>query len=372
MIRVTPGLTRPPPRSHHGWVRRASKSELNRIVLKEISPRVVLLEVTQRCDCRCVHCVRDCPDHPAPDPLSTDDWMRTIDGIAETGGIAVSFTGGEPTLRADLVDLMVHARRRGLAISLKTHGGRLDDALCRRLRAAGLLRLEVSIYGTTRASFERCTRVPGSFRRTLRGIRSARRAGIDVTAKFFAFRWNAEEAERFADWAARLSPPMPIDHDYFLIRTDFGRTFGPEVWASADQIRRLENRFPGRTTDEIRNRAAVVRTCTMGISGACVTYAGDVLPCIMLRRPVGNVRARPFAEIWRDAEAFGPFRSAASACFRACNSCAHVSNCRVCPGVLLAGTGSLYAPPPDLCRVTGEIFGGEASGPRLTPRPCAA
>lgn len=337
-------------------MREAKKSELNRIVLKELAPRVVLLEITQRCNFKCVHCIRDCPDHPAPDPLRTEDWKRVIDDVAALGGMAVSFTGGEATVRDDLVELLEHARRRGLSLSLKSNGANLTDALCRRLHAAGLRRMEVSLYGATRASHERCTLVPGTFRRTVEGILRARRAGIHVTVKYFAFRWNAFEFDRVMEWVKSHQPLMSGDRDYFLIRTDFGRTFGPETWATEEQIAYLEDRWPVRKGEGSRNGAPYVRTCTMGLSTACVTYAGDVLPCIMVRRSAGNVLERPLRDLWYDRAAFRPFRTLASEKFTSCNSCDQVSNCRICPGIHLSITGSLYGAPEENCRVTHLLF----------------
>jgi radical SAM protein with 4Fe4S-binding SPASM domain len=346
-------------------VRLAPKVDLNQIVLKELAPRVVLLEITQRCNYKCVHCIRDCPDHPAPDPMTTDDWKAVIDDVAAIGGIAVSVTGGEATVREDLVEILAHARARGLALSLKSNGWNLTLDYCRRLHAAGLRRMEVSLYGATRASHDRCTLVPGSFRRTIEGMLNARRAGIHVTVKFFAFRWNAHEYDRVMEWIRAHQPLMSGDRDYFLIRTDYGRTFGPETWATDEQIRYIEDRWPVRASEGSRNKAPTVQTCTMGIATACVTYAGDVLPCIMVRRSAGNVREKSFREVWADQTAFRPFRTLSSQKFQACNSCDHVSNCRICPGIHLSYTGSLYGAPEENCHITELVFGGPAAGPKF-------
>ncbi len=83
------------------------------------TPLVASLLVTQRCNLDCAYCGRAAADQVE---LPTAAWLSLIDQLADLGGRRVSITGGEPLMRADLGELLSHARTRGLSVSLNTNG----------------------------------------------------------------------------------------------------------------------------------------------------------------------------------------------------------------------------------------------------------
>ena len=341
-----------PPSGYHPGVRQAALKEVNLKFAPSSVPVCTLLEVTNSCNESCFHCIRDSPDHHGPDPMSTSAWCRVLDDIADLQGMVVVLTGGECTNRSDLLDLVRHARRRNLAVSIKTNGLRLSDAYVSELWEAGIRRMEISVYGASGATHERTTGVPGSFDRTLSGALRARAAGMGVTLNYVCFRWNVAELMVFRDWADRHG--FDSQRDYFLIRSDKGRTFD-DAFANMEQIRWIETVWPGSAFACNTNGAPgekQVKKCGMGKITGAVTATGDVLPCIQVRRPVGNVLDRSFHEIWCDKIAFLPFRGLDPANHEKCNGCSKVEDCRICPGQHLSYSGSFFEPPEERCRIT--------------------
>src|SRR5690242_9418181 len=117
--------------------------------------RYVRLSITERCNFRCEYCLPDgCAVEPGPAPLSVEEIGRLARGLAAVGVERVRLTGGEPTLRRDVSDIVrVIAATPGIAkVGLTTNGYRLD-ALVPELRAAGLNMLNVSVDSLDPARF---------------------------------------------------------------------------------------------------------------------------------------------------------------------------------------------------------------------------
>uniref|UniRef100_A0A7C3J4T2 Radical SAM protein n=1 Tax=Candidatus Methanomethylicus mesodigestus TaxID=1867258 RepID=A0A7C3J4T2_9CREN len=130
------------------------------------------LAITYRCDNKCVHCYAGGP-RETPE-LETADWRRVIDKIYEIGIPHIVFTGGEPTLRSDLPDLVMHAEARGLVTGLVTNGRRLKDAsYLRQLIDAGLDHIQVTIESHDERIHDSITGVKGSWRETVEGLKNA-------------------------------------------------------------------------------------------------------------------------------------------------------------------------------------------------------
>src|SRR5579872_4408860 len=140
------------------------------------------VSITDRCNYKCVYC-RTGEDGPQYPELAIEEYLRMIRLFVGLGITKVRLTGGEPLLRRGLVRLVQELARlrtftgQPLDLALTTNG-HLLDSLAAPLKAAGLQRVTVSMDAVDQSVFERITRVPGSFRAVLGGIRAARAAGL--------------------------------------------------------------------------------------------------------------------------------------------------------------------------------------------------
>ena len=129
----------------------------------------VMFELTYGCNLRCVHCYN--PTHRAlPHELTTAEVCSIIDQIADLGVMTVSFSGGEPSVRPDIAEILRHTHRRGLMIHLLTNATRMTPSFVDLLEETGVSQLLVSIYGATAGIYEGMTETPGSFAHFLRGL----------------------------------------------------------------------------------------------------------------------------------------------------------------------------------------------------------
>ena len=197
------------------------------------------VSITDRCNYKCVYC-RTGNVGAQYAELSTADYLRLIRAFVSLGIEKVRLTGGEPLLRRDLPEIVQElaswrtptGERLDLAI---TTNGHLLESLAKPLKAAGLSRVTVSMDAVDEATFERVTRIPGSYANVLRGIRAAQAAGFSrVKINCVLLRgFNDDQVEAFAHFArrenviVRFIEFMPLEED---------RLWTPEVVVSLREI----------------------------------------------------------------------------------------------------------------------------------------
>ncbi|MEE8076597.1 MAG: radical SAM protein, partial [Candidatus Binatia bacterium] len=132
-------------------------------------PVKATIELTYGCNLRCVHCFN--PTHKAKGELSTQDFYRIIDQLAQKGCFVITFTGGEMFMRKDTFEILTYAKKKGFAVILFTNATLITPERADQIQALQPLRVEISIYGATPETYERVTQIPGSFGRFLKGVK---------------------------------------------------------------------------------------------------------------------------------------------------------------------------------------------------------
>ncbi|MEJ5358540.1 MAG: 12,18-didecarboxysiroheme deacetylase [Desulfobacterales bacterium] len=362
---------------------------------------VVVWNMTRRCNLRCIHCYAHARDRADDDELSTDEGRALLDDLAAFGVPVVLFSGGEPLLRPDLPELAAYAVSRGMRAVISTNGTLIDAETARTLKAIGLSYVGISLDGMEEVN-DRFRAVPGAFRAALEGIRRCQEAGIKVGLRFTINRHNVGEIPA----VFRLIEEMGIPRVCFYHLVYAGRgsrlvdqDLGPEETRRTldlimDETRRLhaagkpkevltvDNHADGpyvylRLLREDPARAAEVLELLRWNEGnnsgrgiGCVGWSGEVHADQFWRHlSFGNVRRRPFSEIWTDTShpILGRLKEKKKHVTGRCARCRWLD---VCGGNFRvraeAVTGDLWAPDP-ACYLTDEEIS-------LThgPEPCAA
>ncbi|MBN2450454.1 MAG: 12,18-didecarboxysiroheme deacetylase [Lentisphaeria bacterium] len=295
---------------------------------------VVVWNVGRRCNLRCVHCYSHSRDVDYSGELSTAEAGKLVDDLAAFGVPVILFSGGEPLLRPDILDLIARARERNVRAVLSTNGTLIDDALAAKLRRADLSYVGVSLDGL-RETNDRFRGIPGAFDRALAGIRACRRGGIKVGLRFTVNRRNVGDIDGIFDLIAEEDIPRVCF--YHLVYAGRGSNLAHEDLSHAETRRVLDllmdrtrafhdagspvecltvdNHCDGpyvylRLLREDPTRAAkALELLTMnggnssGSGIGCVSWDGTVHPDQFWRRhALGNVRQRPFSEIWTDPD----------------------------------------------------------------------
>jgi cyclic pyranopterin phosphate synthase len=260
------------------------------------------VSVTDRCNYKCVYCRTGEMGAQYPE-LGIGEYLRLIELFVSLGIEKVRLTGGEPLLRRGLVELIQQlARLRTLSgqpldLAMTTNGHPLDT-LAAPLKAAGLNRITVSMDAVDEPSFERITRVPGSFQKVLGGIRAARGAGLTpLKINCVLLRgFNDGEIEAFAHFArqedvvVRFIEFMPLEE---------GRLWTPEIVIPLAEIVERIGRvlplvpLPPREASETARRytfedgkgeIGIIAPVTQAFCGACsrvrLTSDGKIRTCL--------------------------------------------------------------------------------------------
>src|SRR5215470_4004748 len=131
-------------------------------------PLSVHMDVTYRCNERCVHCYLDHDDHGE---MTTAEIKGVLDQLAEAGVFFLTFSGGEVFLRRDFFDLLEYSRRLLFNVKIKTNAVMIRETEAQRIRALGVDTIQVSVYSHRSEVHDAITKLPGSFERTINAIR---------------------------------------------------------------------------------------------------------------------------------------------------------------------------------------------------------
>jgi cyclic pyranopterin phosphate synthase len=283
----------------------SSRSEMRKARLTDSHGRVIhdlRVSVTDRCNYKCVYC-RTGEDGPQYPELAISEYLRMIRLFVDLGITKVRLTGGEPLLRRGLIDLIqaLTALRtpagEPLDLALTTNG-HLLDSLAAPLKAAGLDRVTVSMDAVDETIFERITRVPGSFKTVLGGIRAARAAGLTpIKINCVLLRgFNDDQVEGFAHFArnedviVRFIEFMPLEE---------GRLWTPEIVVPLreivdriDRVLPLVELPPNEISETARRytfadrkgEIGIIAPVTQAFCGACsrirMTSDGKIRTCL--------------------------------------------------------------------------------------------
>ena len=130
-------------------------------------PVAVLLEVTHRCPLQCPYCSNPVELDRGSTELTTDEWKKVLSELAEIGVLQVHFSGGEPTARKDLVELVKHATDAGLYTNLITSAVLLSREKLAALADAGLCHVQISFQGNEPVVADRVAGLKESHRKKL-------------------------------------------------------------------------------------------------------------------------------------------------------------------------------------------------------------
>lgn len=181
-------------------------------------PMLVIWEMTQACDLKCAHCRADSRPRRHPLELSTAEAFHLIDEIAVMKVPLFVLTGGDPLKRPDLLPIVQYAHNRGVRTSLtpSTTPLLVREAIF-ELKQAGLMRLAVSVDGSTAELHDGFRGVPGSYQRSLQAIKWCHEAELPVQVNTTVSRRNFDDLERMIELLTKLR--VVLWSVFFLVPT---------------------------------------------------------------------------------------------------------------------------------------------------------
>ena len=311
-------------------------SEMNQRALDLGVPLSVHLDLTYRCNERCVHCYLDHDDHGE---MTTAEVADLLVQLADAGVFFLSLSGGEVFMRRDLFEIIEKARRLLFNVKVKTNGVMISKEEAARLRQLGVEQIQISVYSHRPEVHDAITKLPGSLARTIRAIRFLKSEGLKVSVSNVVMRAN------FVDQSGVMMLARELGAEYML---------DPTITPKLDGDRSiLALRIPGNDLKQIFHNPELVGNveefcaappppgedvsegfpCSAGHTACYISPYGDVFPCVQFPLPSGNVRRQRFLDIWRHSPQLKEVRSIRAKDLPTCSTCAHVGTCTRCPGL---------------------------------------
>jgi radical SAM protein with 4Fe4S-binding SPASM domain len=275
------------------------------------------LALTYRCNNDCAHCYNLRPTPSAPIPthssseLTTDQWKRILDRLWEIGIPHVVFTGGEPTLRSDLPELIAHAERNGQISGLNTNGRRLSDPpFVEQLIEAGLDHVQITVESHDAAMHDSMVCAKGAWRQTIAGVQNVLDTPLYVMTNTTMLRQNSPFLGETLDFLASLGVPTIGLNS--LIYAGRGQTVGAGL--SESELTPLLDLARQKTAEHSQQLIWYtptqychfdpmqlelgVKGCTAALYTMCIEPDGRVIPCQSYYRQIGNILTDSWEKIW--------------------------------------------------------------------------
>jgi len=314
-------------------------------------PIAVHLDITYRCNERCVHCYLDHEDHGE---MSTEEIKGVLDQLAEAGVFFLTISGGEVFVRRDFFELLEYARRLLFNVKIKTNAVMIHEEQAQRLGTLGVDTIQVSLYSHRPEVHDAITKLPGSFERTVRAVRFLRGQGLKVTIANVLMTWNRHDSDQLQQMAHELgahytldptiTPMMDGDTSVLLLRIA-GEEL-PSVFQNPALVPNMEE-FCAPPKPVTENDLEGY-SCSAAHSFCYISPYADVFPCVQFPLPSGNLRRQKFVEIWNHSAELNEVRSIKAKDLTVCSSCSHVSSCTRCPGLAYL-EGSMRGPSTADC-----------------------
>lgn len=352
---------------------------------------VVVWNITRRCNLKCVHCYAHAKNIPFDNELSTTEGKFLIDDLAEFGVPVILFSGGEPLVRKDLPELADYAVKKGMRAVISTNGTLITPQTARTLKDIGLSYVGISLDGMEEIN-DRFRGVKGAFRSALEGIENCKKAGIKVGLRFTINKSNDGQISEIFKLLEEMDIPRAcfyhlvyagrgsdlvkedLSHEESRKAVDLILDLTKQLHDKGDlkEILTVDNHADGpylylRLLRENPERARKVLELlkmnqgnSSGIGIGCVSWDGEVYADQFWRHySFGNVRNRPFSEIWADTSdpLMKKLKQKKKYAKGKCKTCRWLD---ICAGNFRvrseAVTGDVWAPDP-ACYLTDEEIG---------------
>jgi len=269
------------------------------------------LALTFKCPNNCIHCYAGGPHETVE--LNTAQWKEVIDCISQIGIFIVTFTGGEPTLREDLPELLQYAQNKGMVTGLITNGRKLKDKeYVKTLEKAGLDFVQVTLESHKPKIHDLMTAAEGSWKETVVGIKNAVRSQIYVTTNTTLSKYNAPDFLRTIDYVNELgvaafgcnsliySGKANAVSQEFALSIEVLESLLTKIHEKAQQ---LNLKFLWYTPTQYCRLDPVqlglgVKSCTAAMINMCIGPNGDVYPCQSYFESLGNILVNKWEQIW--------------------------------------------------------------------------
>jgi len=324
------------------------------------------IDLTYRCNLNCIHCY--CKGSEDKDrELTTAEWKKILDEIHREGCIWLTFSGGDPLVRNDFLELYSYAKRKGFIITIFTNGQTFIDKIVDYLVKSPPYSIEITLNGITKNTYEAVTQVKGSFGRVMATIKDLNRKGLRLILKSNCLKQNKDEIAKMKAWTEEnlgkpaknkyrfrydsiLCPRLNGDTSPCQYRLSFeemleARKQDPDIWK--EYQKGLHN-----TSLDIKRDRGRLYLCNAWMKQFFISPYGRLKFCLLSDKFSIDLKTTPFREGF-----YHVFPQVANQRFKTkskCLNCDLRPFCYNCPPRAFLETSDEEAPVEYYCRLAEE------------------
>lgn len=290
----------------------------------------------------CEHCYRDA-GAKLEDELTTDQAKKMIREIQAAGFKIMIFSGGESIMRPDIYELGSYATAAGLRVVLGTNGTMITPKAAINLKKAGFKAVGVSLDSLDAKKNDQFRKLDNAHDLAIQGMLNLKNVGVPFQIHTTVMDWNVNELEDITDFAIEIG--AMAHHVFFLVPTGRAVNIEEEALRQVEYEKTIIRLMKKQTEVDIEIKPTCApqfmriaqqrnipmrfsRGCLAGISYCIINPRGNVQPCAYLDIAVGNVKEKPFDEIWQESQMFKELRTMEYE--GKCGYCDYIDSCGGC------------------------------------------
>lgn len=304
------------------------------------------LEITQGCNCRCLHCYQGDEHIITPDRLQVNDWIDIIRQLKMNEISRVVVIGGEPCIHKDVSVILKELADNKIMTTLFTNATLIDDEVFKIIcDNKDCIKLKVSLYGKTAEVHDTITQVKGSFDKLVFNVKKLTEEGVRVDVAVVVMRENQDGIEGIDKFIESLGAYYS---KFDVIRNVFGGTQNQHTPTNKELISSVKFRSPKFKADKKRFLDNISQnSCWHG--KIAITDNGDVIPCVFERDIIyGNLKQQTLDEIIK-SNTVGKYWGMNFEYIESCKDCEFRYACKDCRPLGKSVNGNLYQKNPRCC-----------------------
>ncbi len=292
----------------------------------------VLIELTYKCNLKCIHCYADKKDYFKE--LPTNKWKEIIDELFNLNVMFLTFSGGEAYQKKDFFEILQYASSKGFVIDVFSNGTLYTEKDIEELVKLNIRTLHVSLYSSNPKTHDAITQTEGSFQKSLKTITFAKKAGLNVNIKTVLMKENQEEAGCLKKLTDSLGVTLQIGLSVSPTYSDNMNPIKHRITNTSTLHNIFKVCLPEKWEAKKDNDKSI---CGAGFNSLSINPFGEIFPCNAITKSCGHVN-EGIGEVWKKSDFLNMLRCITFSDIPKCRKCKQKDYCQFCIGVAISET----------------------------------
>lgn len=308
-----------------------------------------LIELTYKCNLKCVHCYALDNDNRLPD-LTTSEIFDLLDQLNDNNVFRVILTGGELFLRKDILSILEYAYNKRFLVDIFSNGTLPNESMIAKISSFYPRSFQVSLYSHIPEKHDEITGVYGSFDKTIETLKLFKRYGVAINIKSVLMESNYGDYQGLYNLSKNIGASFQASVS--IIPRNNGKSDNLSYRIkNFDTMKNvlIKNLIRLNQKSFYRKRNDDEQICGMCKSGISIDPCGNIYPCNLLKIKLGNIKSDKLSDLWSNSNEVLKLRNLKLINLEKCKSCDNINYCVFCPGSALAETGDMLSPYKEAC-----------------------